>query len=120
MTNTKLLEQFRSFYFRNYPNDMETQIEYFAIFGGLGLEVDTTQPITFLIEDLILQNFKDLNAKIEQFTLNEANNKRLLTALAVGDRRIFSAFNRAGLNNGNGGAELQQEAFGSKGRYLSF
>lgn len=106
MTNTKLLEQFRSFYFRNYPNDMETQIEYFAIFGGLGLEVDTTQPITFLIEDLILQNFKDLNAKIEQFTLNEANNKRLLTALAVGDRRIFSAFNRAGLNNGNGGAAL--------------
>jgi len=85
---------------------METQIEYFAIFGGLGLEVDTTQPITFLIEDLILQNFKDLNAKIEQFTLNEANNKRLLTALAVGDRRIFSAFNRAGLNNGNGGAAL--------------
>lgn len=106
MTDTKLLEQFRSFYFRNYPNDMETQIEYFAIFGGLGLEVDTTQPIYLLIEDLILENFTYLNAKVEELTLGNAINKRLLNALAVGDRRIFSAFNRAGLNNGNGGAAL--------------
>ncbi|WP_294961329.1 DUF234 domain-containing protein [Sulfurimonas sp.] len=106
MTNTKLLEQFRSFYFRNYPDDMEIQIEYFAIFGGLGLEIDTTKPIAFLIEEHILQNFNYLNEKIEQLTLNEPNNKRLLTALAVGDRRIFSAFNRAGLNNGNGGGAL--------------
>ena len=77
MTNTKLLEQFRSFYFRNYPDDMEILIEYFAIFGGLGLEVDTTKPITFLIEDLILQNFDELNERIEQLTLNETNYKRL-------------------------------------------
>lgn len=106
MTYTKLVEQFRSFYFSNYPDDMETQIGYFSIFGGLGLEVDTTQPISFLIEDLILQNFDYLNKKIEQLTMNDTNNKRLLTALAVGDRRIFSAFNRAGLNNGNGGGAL--------------
>jgi len=38
--------------------------------------------------------------------MGESNNKRLLRALAVGDRRIFSAFNKAGLNNGNGGAAL--------------
>ncbi|WP_373035106.1 DUF234 domain-containing protein [Sulfurimonas sp.] len=106
MTNAKLLEQFRSFYFRNFPDDMETQIEYFAIFGGLGLEIDTTKPISFLIEDIILQNFDELNQKIEQLTLNETNYKRLLTALAIGDRRIFSAFRRAGLNNGNGGGAL--------------
>jgi len=106
MTNTKLLEQFRSFYFRNYPDDLETQIEYFAIFGGLGVEVDTTKPITFLIEDLILQNFDIYNEKIEQLVMEESSNKRLLSALAVGDRRIFSAFNRAGLNNANGGSAL--------------
>jgi len=85
---------------------METHIEYFAIFGGLGFEVDTTQPISFLIEDIILENFTYLNAKIEDLTLGDSINKRLLHALAVGDRRIFSAFNRAGLNNGNGGAAL--------------
>jgi len=106
MTNLKLLEQFRSFYFRNYPDDMEIQISYFAIFGGLGWDVDTSKPIKELVELLILENFEILNKKIEELTLNDENNKRLLQALAVGDRRIFSAFKRAGLNNGNGGGAL--------------
>ena len=106
MTNLKLLEQFRSFYFRNYPDDMETQISYFAIFGGLGWNIDTSKPISTLIKSLILDNFETLNHKIKELTLNDENNKRLLQALAIGDRRIFSAFNRAGLNNGNGGAAL--------------
>lgn len=106
MTNSKLLEQFRSFYFRNYPNDMELQIEYFSVFGGLGWDIDTSKSITELIELLILENFETLNEKIQELTLGEQNNKRLLRALAVSDRRIFSAFRRAGLNNGNGGAAL--------------
>jgi len=106
MKNNKLLEQFRSFYFRNYPDDMEIQISYFAVFGGLGWDVDTSKPINELLQTLILENFEILNAKIEELTLNDANNKRLLQALAVGDRRIFSAFKRAGLNNGNGGGAL--------------
>nr|WP_275847300.1 DUF234 domain-containing protein [Sulfurimonas sp. SAG-AH-194-I05] len=104
---SKLLNQFRSFYFRNYPDDMEIQINYFAIFGGLGWSIDTSKPIEVLIKELILQNYTILNEKIEKLTCNEANNKRLLRALAVGDRRIFSAFNHAGLNNGNGGAALK-------------
>lgn len=112
MTNSKLLEQFRSFYFRNYPDDMEMQISYFSIFGGLGWDIDTSKSIPELVELLVLENFELLNSKIEQLTLNEQTNKRLLQALAVGDRRIFSAFKRAGLNNGNGGGALNflQEA----------
>jgi hypothetical protein len=106
MNHIKLLDQFRSFYFRNYPNDMETQISYFAIFGGLGFDIDTSRPIEELIYTYILENFDALRSKMKELTLNEENNKRLLRALAVGDRRIFSAFNRAGLNNGNGGAAL--------------
>ena len=112
MTNLKLLEQFRSFYFRNYPDDMEIQISYFSVFGGLGWDVDTSISIPFLIQKLILDNYDVLNAKFEELTQNNPLNKRLLQALAVGDRRIFSAFKRAGLNNGNGGAALNflQEA----------
>ncbi len=106
MTNPKLLNQFRSFYFRNFPDDMETMIEYFSVFGGLGWKVDTTKPISTLIRELILENFEMLHEKIEQLTLGDTVNKRLLRALAVGDRRIFSAFNRAGLNNQNGGMAL--------------
>jgi hypothetical protein len=106
MTNMKLLEQFRSFYFQNYPDDMETQISYFAVFGGLDWDIDTTKPITELIELLILKNFDIIDAKMRELTLNNTLNRKLLKALATGDRRIFSAFNKAGLNNGNGGAAL--------------
>ncbi len=106
MTNSKLLEQFRSFYFRNYPNDMETQISYFSVFGGLGWDIDTSKPINELIQELIIENFDILNEKIEELIDTEPTHKRLLQALATGDRKIFSAFKRAGLNNGNGGGAL--------------
>ena len=106
MTNNSLIEQFRSFYFRNYPNDMELQIEYFAIFGGLGWGVDTSRPIKELIQELILENFDALHHKIQDLIMSKKKNKKLLTALATGDRRIFSAFNKAHLNNANGGAAL--------------
>lgn len=107
MTHSKLLDQFRSFYFRNYPNDMELQIEYFSVFGGLGWDIDTSKSFETLLHELIFENFEMLSEKMTQLTFNNNNNKRLLRALAVGDRRIFSAFKRAGLNNGNGGAALQ-------------
>ncbi len=106
MTNSKLLEQFRSFYFRNYPNDMETQISYFSVFGGLGWDIDTSKPIKELIQELIIEKFDILNEKIEELIDTEPTHKRLLQALATGDRKIFSAFRRAGLNNGNGGGAL--------------
>ncbi len=106
MTSKKLLEQFRSFYFKNYPEDMETQISCFAIFGGLNWQVDTSKPITELIQTLILDNFVVINETMRKLTLDNTINQKLLKALATGDRRIFSAFNKAGLNNGNGGAAL--------------
>ena len=106
MTHNKLLDQFRSFYFRNYPEDMEQLIEYFAVFGGLGWDIDTSKSFETLFHECIFANFDELHEKITQLTFHNQNNKRLLRALAVGDRKIFSAFNRAGLNNGNGGAAL--------------
>jgi len=106
MQYSKLFNQFRSFYFRNYPDDMEIQIEYFSIFGGLNADIDTSQDIERLLKDIIFKNFDLLHAKIDELTLKNKNNKKLLHALAIGDRKIFSAFNRAGLNNGNGGAAL--------------
>ena len=107
MTNSRLLEQFRSFYFQNYPDDMELQISFFAIFGGLqDITIDTTKPFRELIQTHILDNFQVIDEKMCELTRNEIINRKLLKALATGDRRIFSAFNKAGLNNGNGGAAL--------------
>ena len=108
MKSNKLLNQFRSFYFRNYPDDMEIQIEYFSIFGGLGWEIDTSKSASFLIQDLILDNFVKIDTQIQELISLDSEQRRLLRALAIGDRRIFSAFNRAGLNNQNGGVSLNK------------
>jgi len=107
MKHNKLLEQFRLFYHTNYPDDMEIQIEYFSIFGGLEVEVDTSKPIIELIQKIILKDFYRYNEKIRKLTSKNKYSKRLLYALAVGDRRIFSAFNKANLNNQNGGEALK-------------
>jgi len=101
-----LLEQFRSFYFNNYHDDMESLIEHFAVFGGLEIEVDTSMSISELIHIHILNDFEHINNKIKTITANDPINIQLLRALAVGDRRIFSAFKRAHLNNSNGGSAL--------------
>ena len=107
MINKQLIEQFRAFYFKNYYDDMEILIEYFAVFGGLEIEIDGTLSIKELIHIHVLNNFDDLNSKIQKLVYDDPVNIRLLNALAVGDRRIFSAFKRAGLNNGNGGGALE-------------
>ncbi|MEA3227835.1 MAG: DUF234 domain-containing protein [Campylobacterota bacterium] len=92
---------------------MEILIEYFAVFGGLGWEIDTTKPLVVLIEELILENFDILDKKMQEITLFEFKNQKLLHSFAVGDRRIFSAFNRSGLNNVSGGFSLNSlEAIG--------
>ena len=106
MAKNRLIQQFKKFYITNYPNDMETQIEYFSVFGGLDISVDTSKPLIQLVDEIILQNFETFEKKIANIINHDYINTRLLHALAVGDRRIFSAFKRAGLNNGNGGSAL--------------
>ncbi len=66
MTNMKLLEQFRSFYIQNYPDDMETQISYFAVFGGLDWDIDTTKPISELIDNFKKQFEDAFEVQIDQ------------------------------------------------------
>ena len=101
-----LLKQFRSFYFKNPIDNMENLIEYFSVFGGLNWKIDTNEPIESLIKEHILENFNSLSKKIDEITLDKRENRALLRAFAIGNREIFSAFNRAGLNNANGGSAL--------------
>jgi hypothetical protein len=108
MNKKTLLEKFRDFYFRNYPDDMEQQIELFSFFGGLDLDIDSSKPAEVLLREIFIDNFEFYDKKIEALIDADKLKERLLKALAIGDRRIFSAFKRAGLNNGNGGATLKE------------
>ncbi len=101
-----LLRQFRSFYARHFPNDMEQLIEYFAIFGGLEWEIDIDAPFDTLIIEHYLDNYGHLYNLISQKTMGEPSYHRLLSALAVGDRRIHSAFKRARISESVGGQAL--------------
>ena len=102
-----LLELFRSFYIRQFPNDMEQQIELFALFGGLGWEFNVDEDLHSIIKNLILENYGTLYNQILDSTLDEPRYHRLLTAFARGDRRLLSAFKRARLSEVQGGDALR-------------
>lgn len=97
-----LLQQFRSFCFQNNASDIEKAIEYFAVFGGMGYSVDMTKPLEELIEEKILKNYRYIHADLTKITQSNKSHHALLTALALGDRREYSAYRRANLSRKEG------------------
>ncbi|MEA2019520.1 MAG: DUF234 domain-containing protein [Campylobacterota bacterium] len=73
---------------------MENMIEYFAVFGGVKMYVDTTLPLKELIEVKILEKYKYLRNDVSELTNNNNKYHQILTALALGDRRTNSAFRK--------------------------
>ncbi len=105
-TQPSLLQQFRSFYIRNYPNSLEEAVEYFAVFGGLGWEIDTDIPLLELIEELILDNYGHLHNLVLDLTLGDTINQALLSGIALGDRRTHSAYKRSRISENTGSAAI--------------
>ncbi|MEA3521911.1 MAG: DUF234 domain-containing protein [Campylobacterota bacterium] len=101
-----LLEYFRSFYKKNYPNDMEQCIDSFAVFGGFEDALDLDEPLETLIEKHILNRYDELQRRISLELQDSMDCMHLLTAIAIGDRRIASAFKRAHLSPANGNKAL--------------
>ncbi len=101
-----LLRQFRSFHVRHFPDDMERLVEYFAVFGGLGWEIDIDAPLEELIVTHICEHYGHLYNEISRRATDDRTYHRLLTAIAVGDRRMHSAFKRARMSEAKGGQVL--------------
>lgn len=95
-------QQFRSFCFQNNATDIEKAIEYFAVFGGMGWNVDMSKPLDELIAQKVLANYSYIHGDIAKITQSNKAYHSLLTALASGDRREHSAFRRAGLSRKEG------------------
>ncbi|MCJ7766119.1 MAG: DUF234 domain-containing protein [Thiovulaceae bacterium] len=102
-----LLEQFRSFCFQNNAEDLEAAIEYFAVFGGMGWNVDMDKPLDELIEEKVLNNYRYIHGDIAKITQSNQTHHALLSALAVGDRREYSAFKRADVLREDGEASIK-------------
>ncbi|MBU1666884.1 DUF234 domain-containing protein [bacterium] len=90
-----LLQQFRSFCFQNNATHLETAIEYFAVFGGMGWKIDMSKPLDQLIEEKVLKNYRYIHGDITKITRSNPTHHKVLSALAMGDRREHSAFKKA-------------------------
>jgi hypothetical protein len=97
-----LLAQFRSFCYRNNASDLEQAIEYFAVFGGRGWKVDLSMSIEELIEKKILSNYRYIHGDIAHITKSKPVYHSLLSAIASGDRREYSAFKKANVKREEG------------------
>jgi len=101
-----LLAQFRSFCFQNNANNFEEAIEYFSVFGGMGWTVDMSKPLIELIEEKILNNYRYIHGDIAKITQSDKTHHAILSALASGDRREYSAYKRAGVSREDGEASI--------------
>ncbi len=98
---------FSDFFHRNLPGDMEECISLFAVFGGMECAIDTDAPIETLLIRHVLEPFEEHRRRLhEPLGDEEGLYVRLLTAIAVGDRRHLSAYRRARI-----GKERGKEAF---------
>jgi hypothetical protein len=93
--NPTLLQQFRSFCFQNNATNLEDAIEYFTVFGGMGWRVDMSKPLDELIEEKVLKNYQYIHGDTTKITRSNPTHHKILTALALGDRREFSAIKKA-------------------------
>lgn len=100
--NPTLLAQFRSFCYQNNVTDLEQAIEYFAVFGGMGWKVDLSMSIEELIEKKILSNYRYIHGDIAHITKSKPIYHSLLSAIASGDRREYSAFKKANVKREEG------------------
>jgi hypothetical protein len=97
-----LKDQFSLFFAQNQPNNMEEAIENFAIFGAYQKKVDTSLPLIESIKNIILKNYKYIRTQVNNSTNGNAQAHRLLTAFALGDTRIHSAYKNAKLSDEEG------------------
>jgi hypothetical protein len=97
-----LLQQFRSFCFQNNATNLEDAIEYFTVFGGMGWRVDMNKPLEQLIEEKVLKNYQYIHGDTTKITRSNPTHHKILTALALGDRREFSAIKKAKVEHHEG------------------
>ena len=97
-----LLAQFRSFCYQNHATDFEQAVEYFSVFGGMGWNVDFSKSIDALIEEKVLKNYRYIHGDIAHTTKSKPIYHALLSAIASGDRREYSAFKKANVKREEG------------------
>lgn len=74
---------------------MTKAIEYFTVFGGVDIKIDTNENLDTLIEKHILKNYSKLKSEIGYLTGGYSIDHAILTGIALGDRKTTNAFKRS-------------------------
>jgi hypothetical protein len=99
LNNLSIQEQFNSFCTHNELTNMEQAFEYFIVFGGVKISVDTNISIEKQIEEKILHKYKFLRNDISSMVRgDEQLSHAILSVLALGDRRTNSAFRKTNIS----------------------
>jgi len=97
-----LMQHFRSFAYQNAITDLDIALEYFAVFGGTGWEIDTAKSVEELIEEKILHNYEPLHDTMTRYTHSNPVYHRLLTLIALGTEHEHDAFKKARIGRERG------------------
>jgi len=97
-----LLQHFRSFAYQNDIRDIDKALEYFAVFGGTGWDIDTGKSVETLIEEKILRHYEPLHQSMTRYTHNNPVYHRLLSIIALGTEHEHDAFKKAKVGRDRG------------------
>jgi len=85
---------------------MERCIELFSIFGSYDVFLDIDKTYEELIQEHLFANIGEIYNYLDNTLLDEKKYARLIHALAIGDRKMISAFKKARLSEKEGGEYL--------------
>jgi hypothetical protein len=97
-----LLQHFRSFAYQNSIRDIDKALEYFAVFGGTGWDVDVSKSLDELIEEKVLRNYEPLHKSMTRYTHNNPVYHNLLSIVALGTNHEHDAFKKAKIGRDRG------------------
>ena len=97
-----LLQHFRSFAYQNDIRDLDKALEYFAVFGGTGWDVDAGKSVETLIEEKILRNYEPLHQSMTRYTHNNPVYHRVLSIVALGTEHEHEVFKKAKIGRDRG------------------
>jgi len=97
-----LLQHFRSFAFQNNISDFNKALEYFAVFGGTGWDVDVSKSVATLIEEKVLSNYEALHESMTRYTHNNGLYHMMLSIIALGVNHENDVFKKAKVGRDKG------------------
>ncbi len=96
------LQHFRSFAYQNNIRDIDKALEYFAVFGGTGWDVDASKSLDELIEEKVLRNYEPIHNGITRFTHGNALYHMLLSIIALGVNHEDAVFKKGRVGRDKG------------------